>query len=779
MSVIVTEREGAVALFIDGNLQFDSQDEAIYHESLVLPALSILAERGSPTSRVLICGGGDGLALRECLRLPGVESVDLVDLSEEVVELARTRFADLNARSMGDPRVRVHIGNAWDWVGAAPYDLVVCDFTVPTTDEEAALLGQEWFERVGGMLSDTGIAVFNAVSPEKSKAAFWCVVNSVKAAKLHALPYRACVPSFRAMGYGTWGFVLASRAPLLLSDLRVQNCPVECRQTDVTRIWRGARFSRAERMNAKSIPVNCAADPCLMRLLLDPRPQRSETDEEVFDLESLIEAIPLSHPSHTREMIRSLTEQVAGAVRTVDLKRLVEEIWKRAERLSVRLRLEIQRLREFLKTHFTLDLGWHSWSAKLFATLIIVLTIANTISPDNAFAKGSFGLGHASFSRGSFGRAGGFSHLGEAEHGVVTGPGFRSSSISGGGPVDIYGYRYAPRVYRYYDYGPGYGYWGGNYGGYYGQGYSNQQQGGAQQEPQDHKPLFVADDDVMVLDNGDVIITVSDDSFLLARNGTLSLVSQKNGPLMPMYPDGDLFGNLASSLKGQQATARLAEESRNDWLSWTGWTASMFDSVRQDKIEAKNLGDLQQKLGKAIQGLGEGKPKFEALPAGATELFVGCYTYTDNAANVIVFINPEAQKIVMSASTVTDAAGKTHDVPPALATTMRSILNKLAKELSNDLVSYDKDIAQDHSDLAASNNDLTQYNDLYTSNGYDPTYSVDYGTDEIGVQDAIDRTQNDINSINIDITQLQAQKGKATQDLANVQNMLIAMGQAG
>ena len=34
--------DGSIALFIDGDLQFDSIDEYIYHEALVLPALALV-----------------------------------------------------------------------------------------------------------------------------------------------------------------------------------------------------------------------------------------------------------------------------------------------------------------------------------------------------------------------------------------------------------------------------------------------------------------------------------------------------------------------------------------------------------------------------------------------------------------------------------------------------------------------------------------------------------------------------------------------------------------
>ena len=52
-------------LFLNGDLQFSSVDEYRYHESLVHPALA------GKRDRVLVLGGGDGLAMREVLKYPG------------------------------------------------------------------------------------------------------------------------------------------------------------------------------------------------------------------------------------------------------------------------------------------------------------------------------------------------------------------------------------------------------------------------------------------------------------------------------------------------------------------------------------------------------------------------------------------------------------------------------------------------------------------------------------------------------------------------------------
>jgi hypothetical protein len=663
------------------------------------------------------------------------------------------------------------LANAWDCQSDEPYDVILCDFTFPSSDEEAKLLSKEWFSKVHSLLTPNGVACVNAVSPQKTPDAFWCVVNSIRAARMNPLPMRVCIPSFRDLGYGVWGFILASPNPLHLSELRTLESPVETRQADISKLWRGARFARAERLKARAVPANTFNNPVLMPMLLNP--ERVGKEEPFPDIEDLINAIPIQHPSHTREMIRTLAEQVAGTLRSIDLKRLVDEILALGHRLSDRLRLEIEKLKEFLRTNFSLGSQWREWSTKLFATLIIVLTLANSLAPENAFAKGHAGLGHASMSRGSFGRSGEFSHLGSAEPGALTGTGFRSSSFGhGSGPVDIYGYRYAPRVYTYIDpyYGGGYYYGGGGYyggSGYYG-GNQNQQQQQQQPPMQPHNPAFVADDDMVVMENGDVVVTLSDDAFLVAKKGTLTLMSQQAGPLLPMATDSAMFQRMTMNLQGQRLTAQLETKSREEWLQWTGWTASMFPSVREDKLEVKNLQELQTRLDTAIQGMGAPAAGRTITAArDATELFVGCYI-TNNTT--VVFDQPDGTKLTLNGDNLIDASGTAHKAPAALKKAVASIITKMIKEINGDIASYDSDIRQDQSDLVSAQSDLQQYqNDALTYGGSD---QVDYGTDEISASDAVDRTNSDISSLTKDINDAQAAKAKGQQDLARMQAVL-------
>lgn len=99
-------------LFLDGRLRVGGRDERRYHEALVHPALT------GPHARVLILGGGDGLAAREVLRHRDVHRLDLVEPDPGLVELARhdPGLAAANAHAFADPRLHVTTADALTWL---------------------------------------------------------------------------------------------------------------------------------------------------------------------------------------------------------------------------------------------------------------------------------------------------------------------------------------------------------------------------------------------------------------------------------------------------------------------------------------------------------------------------------------------------------------------------------------------------------------------------------------------------------------------------------------
>ena len=101
--IVMTRRNDRLSLFINGQLQFNSQDERIYHEMLVHVPFSVAPSR----ARILILGGGDGLALREVLKYDEVRRVDLVDIDPAMTDLAATHpdLVRLNRGALLDGRV--------------------------------------------------------------------------------------------------------------------------------------------------------------------------------------------------------------------------------------------------------------------------------------------------------------------------------------------------------------------------------------------------------------------------------------------------------------------------------------------------------------------------------------------------------------------------------------------------------------------------------------------------------------------------------------------------
>ncbi|WP_432155924.1 polyamine aminopropyltransferase [Streptomyces sp. bgisy153] len=176
-------------LYLDGRLRVAGRTEHRYHEALVRPALS------GPHARVLILGGGDGLAARELLTRPDVRHVDIVERDAAVVRLARTdpALSRLNGHALADPRVRVRIADAFDRLRATPagaYDVVVADLPDPGITASTKLYSQEFYGLARRALAPRGRLVVHAGPFTARPHVFWTVEATLRAAGLRTRPYR-------------------------------------------------------------------------------------------------------------------------------------------------------------------------------------------------------------------------------------------------------------------------------------------------------------------------------------------------------------------------------------------------------------------------------------------------------------------------------------------------------------------------------------------------------------------------------------------------------------
>jgi len=202
--IVLTKWKDDVRLFLSSHLQFSSRDEYRYHEALVHPGLASLPG----ARRVLVLGGGDGLAVREILKYPNVDSVTLVDLDPEMTRLFSTHpyLVTLNQHSLTNARVHVINADAFPWLQqtSEPFDFIVVDFPDPTNYSLGKLYTTAFYRLMARHLSAQGLAVVQSTSPLFARQSYWCIAETLKQARLKTYPYHLYVPSF-----GEWGFVLA------------------------------------------------------------------------------------------------------------------------------------------------------------------------------------------------------------------------------------------------------------------------------------------------------------------------------------------------------------------------------------------------------------------------------------------------------------------------------------------------------------------------------------------------------------------------------------------
>lgn len=208
--IVVTKGKTGHALFLNGNLQFSSFDEYRYHEALVHPAFAAFA--GEP-KRVLVLGGGDGLALREILKYPSVETVDLVDLDPMMTGLSKAfpALGELNKHAFDDSRVTVHNGDAFVWLDnneKLPFDIAIIDFPDPNNFALGKLYSTRFYNLLKQKLQPESAVVIQTTSPLIARKSFWSVMKTLEASGFYVKPFQTTVPSF-----GIWGFALARLQP--------------------------------------------------------------------------------------------------------------------------------------------------------------------------------------------------------------------------------------------------------------------------------------------------------------------------------------------------------------------------------------------------------------------------------------------------------------------------------------------------------------------------------------------------------------------------------------
>lgn len=266
-SLVMTNnwQRGDLRLFIDGHIQFSQSDEHRYHEALVHPAMSYPGRR----ERILVLGGGDGLAVREVLKHASVKRIDLVDIDPAMTDLGRNfaPLVELNAGAMRDDRVKVYNTDAFVFINKPGplYDRVILDFPDPHNEAIAKLYSVEFYTMLKRRMRPDGVMVTQSSSPFFSRRTYWSIERTLAAVFPATLSFHLPIPAF-----GVWGFHVAT----MVKDVKAGPITVP------TNYLTDASF-KASQVFAKDIamppgtpqPVNTIFEPVLYQLYL--RDQRS------------------------------------------------------------------------------------------------------------------------------------------------------------------------------------------------------------------------------------------------------------------------------------------------------------------------------------------------------------------------------------------------------------------------------------------------------------------------------------------------------------------------
>ncbi len=444
-SLFVEHHSQGLTFYINGNLQFDTSDEALYHEYLVIPALALAAQRFlHEPLRVLICGGGDGLAVREVLRFPQVRDVTLVDYDPEVLSLARSEFLPYNQGSLqpdvgaclGAERVTVYIQDAFEFVQQLPdgcYHVVIGDFTCPTRPEDLSVFSLEWFTQVRRILANQGLLALNGVSPDKTPTAFWCLYQTLWAAGFAPKPMNLSIPSFQRLGYGDWGFFLASTEPLQSMSLVQINLPENLQRLSVADLLQTFQFQEAIAAQRHGLKLNTLEHHHLFYYLMNPPTISVQVSEERLDFLSIQETgtgqlstldslqveaialrwiallqenpdlsgvtsshdlIPIQHCHQTEVMSREWLAHGKALLAEIDPQKLIAQLLARSQELPPKLAQELKQLSNALRTGQPLT-HLSSHAAELMTVLAVTLIMANLATPDAVYAKGSSSSFHS------------------------------------------------------------------------------------------------------------------------------------------------------------------------------------------------------------------------------------------------------------------------------------------------------------------------------------------------------------------------------------------------
>ena len=210
IEIFETEHFGRM-LIIDDLVMLTERDEFIYHEMISHVPLYV---HPNPKD-LLIIGGGDGGTVREALKHPEVEHIDLVDIDRKVSEVCLEYLPSV-AHSLLSEKVTCSFEDGVAFVKnkKQKYDVIIIDSTDPISVGEG-LFTNEFYRNCFDILNKDGLLVCQAESPAYNASWVQAIARKLKAVFSHPHFYQAHIPTYPS---GHWLFGFASKKYHPLKD---------------------------------------------------------------------------------------------------------------------------------------------------------------------------------------------------------------------------------------------------------------------------------------------------------------------------------------------------------------------------------------------------------------------------------------------------------------------------------------------------------------------------------------------------------------------------------
>lgn len=198
-------------LALDGYLMCTEKDEFIYHEMITHVPMAVHKD----AKKILVIGGGDGGAVRELVRYDRVESIHMVEIDPEVVQVCKN-YMPFTAAWMDDPRVTLFHEDGLKYIRRQvdEYDLIIVDSTDPFGPGEG-LFTKEFYGNCFKALKEDGVMVNQHESPfyENDAVAMQRAHKRIVQSFPISRVYQVHIPTYPS-GHWLFGFASKQRHPL-------------------------------------------------------------------------------------------------------------------------------------------------------------------------------------------------------------------------------------------------------------------------------------------------------------------------------------------------------------------------------------------------------------------------------------------------------------------------------------------------------------------------------------------------------------------------------------